>query len=54
MPCRTRSEARVVDAGGEPLGQTEPPLDLAQSQQAAIGGQKPAVEASDQGLASDR
>jgi hypothetical protein len=46
--------AWVVDAGGEALGQAEPLLDLAQGQQTAIGGQLPAIEAGDQGLASGR
>jgi hypothetical protein len=45
---------RVVEAGGEALGQAKPTLDLAQGQQAAVGGQLPAVEAGDQGLAGDR
>jgi hypothetical protein len=29
-PCRTRSGARGSGAGGEPLGDADPPLDLAQ------------------------
>ena len=41
--------ARVVEADGEPLRKSQPALDLAQGQQAAIGGQLPAVEAGDQG-----
>jgi hypothetical protein len=44
----------VVDAGSEALGQAEPLLDLAQGQQAAIGGELPAIEAGDQGHAGDR
>ena len=55
MPCRTRSgSARVLDAGREPVGYAEPALDLAQRQQAAIGGELPAVEAGDDGQAGDR
>ena len=53
MPDPLR-RARVVDAGGEPIGDAEPLLDLAQGQQAAIGGQLSAVEAGNQGPAGDR
>ena len=44
----------VVDAGGQALGDAEPPLDLAQGQHARVRGQLPAVEAGDEGLAHDR
>ena len=53
MPDPLR-DPRVVDAGREPVGDAEPPLDLAQSQQAAVGGELPAVEAGDQRLTGDR
>ena len=46
--------ARIVDAGGEAVGDAEPALDLAQRQQAAVGGELPAVEAGDERLAGDR
>ena len=45
---------RVVDAGGQALGDAEPPLDLAQGQHARIGRELPAVDAADEGLAADR
>ncbi len=45
---------RVVEAGGQPVGDAEAALDLAQRQHAAIGGQATAIEAGDQGLAADR
>ena len=35
---------RIVDAGGETVGDFEPPLDLAQNQQTAVGRQPAAVE----------
>ena len=46
--------ARVLDTGREPLSYAEPALDLAQRQQAAVGGELPAVEAGDDGKAGDR
>ncbi len=46
--------ARVLGAGREPVGNAEPALDLAQRQQAAVGGELTAVEAGDQRLARDR
>ena len=39
--------ARIVDAGGQTVGDLEPPLDLAQNQQTAVGGQAAAVEPGD-------
>jgi len=36
--------ARVLDAGGHPLGDAKAALDLAQSQNPAVGGKPPAVE----------
>ena len=53
VPDPLRS-ARILDAGREPVGNAEPALDLAQRQQAAVGGELPAVEAGDDGLAADR
>jgi hypothetical protein len=38
---------RIVDAGGQTIGHFEPPLDLAQNQQTAVGGQPAAVETGD-------
>ena len=46
--------SRVVEAAGQAIGDAEAALDLAQRQHAAVGGQPPAVEAGDQGLAADR
>jgi hypothetical protein len=46
--------ARIVEAGGQAIGHTQPPLDLAQRQQAAFRGQPAAVEAGDHGLAPNR
>jgi len=46
--------ARVVDASGEPAREAEPALDLAQGEQAAVGGELPAVEAGDETLTPDR
>ena len=46
--------ARVVDAGGEAIGDAEPMLNPAQGEQAAIGGELPAIEAGDQRLAGNR
>jgi hypothetical protein len=45
---------RVVDAGGEPVGDAEPALDLAQGRQAAVGRELPAAEAGNERLARDR
>jgi hypothetical protein len=47
-------QARVVDAGGQALGDAEPLLDLAQQQHAGVGGELPTVEAGDDGLAGGR
>jgi hypothetical protein len=49
-----RRRPRIVEAAGEPVGDAEAALDLAQRQDAAIGGQLPAVEAGHQRLADDR
>jgi hypothetical protein len=46
--------ARIADAAGEPLGDAQALLDLAQQQHAAIGRQEPAVEFGDDGLARNR
>ena len=46
--------ARIVDAAGEPLGDAQPLLDLAQQQHAAVGRQQPAVELGHDGLAGNR
>jgi hypothetical protein len=46
--------ARVVDAGREPVRNAEPALDLAERQQATVGGELAAVEPGDHGLAADR
>ena len=45
---------RIVDAGGQPLGNVQPLLDLAQNQQTTIGRQPAAVEAGNDRLALDR
>ena len=47
-------QARIVDAGGQAFGNAEPLLDLAQDQHAGVGGELPAVEAGDDGLAGGR
>jgi hypothetical protein len=39
--------ARVGNAGGEPFGDTQPPLDLAQDKHAAIRRERAAIEAGD-------
>ena len=49
MPDPLRG-ARIVDAGREPVGNAEPALNLAQREQAAIGGELPAIKAGDDGL----
>jgi hypothetical protein len=46
--------ARIVDAGGEPVGDLEPLLDLAQDQKAAVGRQPAAVEPGDNLFAGNR
>jgi hypothetical protein len=45
---------RVLQAGRETIGYTEPPLDLAQGQQPAFRGQPAAVKTSDDSLALHR
>jgi hypothetical protein len=45
---------RIVDAGGQPLGDVQPLLDLAQNQQTAVGRQPAAVEAGNDRLALNR
>ena len=46
--------ARVLDAGGHALGDAKSALDLAQSQNPAVGGKPPAVEFNHDILARDR
>ena len=45
---------RIVDAGGEAVGDFEPALDLAQDQQTAIGRQAAAIEPADDLFAGNR
>jgi hypothetical protein len=45
---------RIVDAGRQTIGNREPPLDLAQNQQTAVGRQAAAVEPGDNLFALDR
>ena len=45
---------RIVDAGGQTVGDFEPLLDLAQEQQTAVGRQAAAVEPGDNPFAVDR
>ena len=45
---------RIVDAGGQTVGDFEPALDLAQNQQTAVGGQPAAVEPGDDLFAGNR
>ena len=45
---------RIVDAGGETVGDFEPALDLAQNQQTAVGRQPAAVEPGDDLFAGNR
>jgi hypothetical protein len=45
---------RIVDAGGEAVGDFEPALDLAQHQQPAVGRQPAAIEPGDEFLAGNR
>ena len=45
---------RIVDAGGQTIGDRQPALDLAQNQQTAIRGQTAAVEAGDDLFAANR
>lgn len=46
--------ARIGDAAGEPLGDAQALLDLAQQQHAAIGRQVTAVEFGDDAFAGNR
>ena len=46
--------ARIVDAGGETVGDLEPPLDLAQDQHTAVGRQTAAVEPGNELFAGNR
>ena len=46
--------ARIVDAGGETVGDFEPLLDLAQNQQTAVGRQPAAIEPGDDLVAGNR
>jgi hypothetical protein len=43
----TAGVSRIVDTGGETVGDREPALDLAQNQQTAVGRQAAAVEPGD-------
>ena len=45
---------RIVDAGGQTVGDREPALDLAQNQQTAVGGQAATVEPGDDFFAGNR
>jgi hypothetical protein len=46
--CSVLPESRpILDAGGQILSHREPPLDLTQHQQTAVGGQTAAVEPGD-------
>ena len=44
---RAAGIAPILDAGGQTLGHREPPFDLTQHQQTAVGGQTAAVEPGD-------
>ena len=44
----------VIDARGEPIGDTQTLLDLAQGQQAGIGRQQSAIEPGHNGFAGNR
>jgi hypothetical protein len=46
--------ARVDQAASETVGQTDPPLNLAQQQQAAVRGHLAAVKTADHPLTGDR
>ena len=46
--------ARIVDAGGEPIGDAKALLDLAQRQNTTIGREQTAIEFGDDGLAGNR
>jgi hypothetical protein len=48
------TSARVLDAGGHAPGDAKPALDLAQSQNPAVGGKPAAVEFDHDILARDR
>jgi hypothetical protein len=45
---------RIFDAGGEPIGDTQALLSLAQRQHPAVGRQQPAIELGHHRLAGDR
>lgn len=45
---------RIVEAGGEAVGDFEPALDLAQHQKPAVGRQPAAIEPGDEFLAGNR
>jgi hypothetical protein len=49
-----RVRRRKSDAGGQTIGHFEPPLDLAQNQQNAVGGQTAAAKAGDDFLPGNR
>jgi len=44
----------IVNAGGHARSDAEPLLDLAQCEDAGVGGELPAIEAGEEGLAGDR
>ena len=50
----TAGITRIVDAGGETIGDFEPALDLAQDQEPAVGRQPAAIEPGDDLLACNR
>jgi hypothetical protein len=45
---------RIVDAGGQTIGDRQPALDLAQNQQTAVGGQPAAVKPGNHFLPGNR
>ena len=46
--------AGILDAARQPVGDSQPPLDFGQQQDAAIRRQPSAVKSGDNGLAADR
>ena len=52
--CVTVRCARIVDAGGETIGDAQPLLDLAQHQDAAVRRQQTTIECRNDGFAGDR
>lgn len=47
-------QAGILDAGRQTLRETKPLIDLPQRQNTGIGGELPAIEAGDDGLAAYR